>query len=96
MIAVYGPLVARSSQVPDAERAFSSSWDLVTPDQLGLLLSRPSVPDLWFLNELSRAGKVVARSGNGDLPFVGRSLDSMCSTCLAARWPAATGGGRVG
>ncbi len=53
-------------------------WDLVTPDQLGSLLDGSATPDLWFLDELVMcAGKVVARSGNGDLVFVGRSLDSM-------------------
>src|SRR3954464_11188002 len=53
-------------------------WDLVTPDQLGSLLDGVAPPDLWFLDDLvACAGKVLARSGNGDLVFVGRSLDSM-------------------
>lgn len=53
-------------------------WDLVTPDQLGSMLDGTATPDLWFLDDLvSCAGKVLARSGNGDLVFVGRSLDSM-------------------
>ncbi|MET7420083.1 hypothetical protein [Dactylosporangium sp. NPDC005555] len=53
-------------------------WDLVTPDQLGSLLDGVDAPDLWFLDELvACTGKVVARGGNGDLVFVGRSLDSM-------------------
>lgn len=53
-------------------------WDLVTPDQLGSMLDGVAAPDLWFLDELVRCtGKVVARGGNGDLVFVGRSLDSM-------------------
>ncbi|MFF5083980.1 hypothetical protein ACFY36_43595 [Actinoplanes sp. NPDC000266] len=53
-------------------------WNLVTPDQLGSLLSGTTAPDLWFLDDLvTCAGKVLARSGNGDLVFVGRSLDSM-------------------
>jgi hypothetical protein len=53
-------------------------WDLVAPDQLGSLLAGTVDPDLWFLNDLTRcAGKALARSGNGDLLFVGRSLDSM-------------------
>lgn len=35
-------------------------------------------PDLWFLPDLvACSGKVLARSGDGDLFFVGRSLDSM-------------------
>ncbi len=38
---------------------------------------RVSQPDLWFIDDLVQcAGKVLARSGNGDLVFVGRSLDS--------------------
>lgn len=53
-------------------------WDLVTPDRLGSLLGGLSDPDLWFLDSLVEcAGKVLARSGGGDLFFVGRSLDSM-------------------
>ncbi|OHV62773.1 hypothetical protein [Pseudofrankia sp. BMG5.37] len=53
-------------------------WDLVTPDQLGSLLAGVAAPDLWFLDALvGCAGKVVARSGGGDLVFVGRSFDSM-------------------
>ncbi|MBB4744122.1 hypothetical protein BJY16_007581 [Actinoplanes octamycinicus] len=53
-------------------------WDLITPDQLGSLLDATAKPDLWFLNDLvACTGKVLARSRNGDLFFVGRSLDSM-------------------
>ncbi|MEV4516625.1 hypothetical protein AB0K00_47705 [Dactylosporangium sp. NPDC049525] len=53
-------------------------WDLVTPDQLGSMLDGVAPPDLWFLDDLvACAGKVLARGGNGDLVFVGRSLDSM-------------------
>lgn len=53
-------------------------WDLVSPDQLGSLLDGTAEPSLWFLDSLAEcAGKVLARSGNGDLFFVGRSLDSM-------------------
>lgn len=53
-------------------------WDLVGPDQIGSLLSGTKPPTLWFLPGLIDAtGKVIARSGNGDLYFVGRSLDSM-------------------
>jgi hypothetical protein len=53
-------------------------WDLVTPDQLGSMLADTAEPDLWFLDDLVQcAGKVLARCGNGDLLFVGRSLDSM-------------------
>jgi hypothetical protein len=53
-------------------------WDLVGPDQIGTLLSGTKRPDLWFLPELIECtGNVLARSGNGDLCFLGRSLDSM-------------------
>ncbi len=53
-------------------------WDLVSPDQLGSLLAGTGEPDLWFIDSLvACAGKVLARSGDGDLFFVGRSLDSM-------------------
>lgn len=53
-------------------------WNLVTPDELGSLLAGTSTPDLWFLDDLvACAGKVLARSRDGDLVFVGRSLDSM-------------------
>lgn len=53
-------------------------WDLVTPGQLGTMLAGTKEPSLWFLDDLvACAGKVVARSGDGDLVFVGRSLDSM-------------------
>jgi len=53
-------------------------WDLITPDQLGSLLEGTVEPDVWFAPALVRcAGKVLARSGGGDLFFVGRSLDSM-------------------
>ncbi|GAB2868326.1 hypothetical protein [Lentzea nigeriaca] len=53
-------------------------WDLVAPDQLGSLLDGIAMPEPWYLDDLAEcAGKVLARSGNGDLVFVGRSLDSM-------------------
>lgn len=53
-------------------------WDLVTPDRLGSLLDGVDVPEVGYLTGLCRcAGKVLARGGNGDLVFVGRSLDSM-------------------
>ncbi|MEU8181043.1 hypothetical protein AB0B85_16760 [Micromonospora sp. NPDC049044] len=60
------------------EESLPFRWDLVTPDQLGALLDGAAPPDLWFLDDLvACTGKVLARSGNGDLYFVGRSLDSM-------------------
>lgn len=53
-------------------------WDLVAPDQLGSLLDGIATPEPWYLDDLVECtGKVLARSGNGDLVFVGRSLDSM-------------------
>jgi hypothetical protein len=53
-------------------------WDLVRPDHLGSLLDGVGKPDLWFLDELTDcAAKVVARSEDGDLYFVGRSADSV-------------------
>jgi hypothetical protein len=61
-----------------SEESVPFRWDLVTPDRLGSLLDGTVQPSLWFLEELvDCAGKVVARGGNGDLVFVGRSLDSM-------------------
>ncbi|RZT79505.1 hypothetical protein EV382_2707 [Micromonospora violae] len=63
-------------------------WDLVSPAQLGALLDAVPEPDLWFLPELLEcAGKVLARSANADLYFVGRSPDSifdLLSGALAA------------
>jgi len=60
-------------------------WDLGMPDQLGSLLAGTAPPDLWYLDDLvACAGKVLARSGNGDLVFVGRSLDSMFDLLSAA------------
>jgi hypothetical protein len=53
-------------------------WDLVMPDQLGSLSAGTAPPDLWYLDDLvACASKVLARSGNGDLVFVGRSLARM-------------------
>lgn len=53
-------------------------WDLTAPDQLGSLLHALPQPKLWFLGELTEcAAKVVARSGGGDMYFVGRSADSV-------------------
>src|SRR4051812_30865176 len=53
-------------------------WDLVRPDQVGTLLDDVEEPHLWFLGELAVCtAKVLARCGNGELHFVGRSLDSM-------------------
>lgn len=60
----------------DAQTPFR--WDLVTPAQLGSLLDGIDEPTLPWIDEFVEcAGKVVARSGGGQLVFVGRSLDSM-------------------
>lgn len=53
-------------------------WDLVRPDHLGSLLDGLPEPDLWFLGDLVEcAAKVLARSEDGELYFVGRSADSV-------------------
>jgi hypothetical protein len=53
-------------------------WNLVTPDQLGALLDGCTDPDLWYLEDLvTCAAKVLARSDDGRLLFVGRSADSI-------------------
>jgi hypothetical protein len=53
-------------------------WDVGGGAQLGSLLDDVPPPDLWFLDELvACAARVLARSADGDLYFVGRSLDSM-------------------
>ncbi|MDQ7904166.1 hypothetical protein RB614_06470 [Phytohabitans sp. ZYX-F-186] len=83
--------------VPAAEQSVPFRWDLVTPDQLGSLLRGTSPPDLWFLDDLvACTGKVLARSGNGDLVFVGRSLDSMFDLLGGALAGSADGRGRTG
>jgi hypothetical protein len=46
--------------------------------RIGALAAGAPPADLWYLDELTDcAAKVLARSGAGDLCFVGRSLDSM-------------------
>lgn len=53
-------------------------WDLVRPDHLGSLLDGIPEPHLWFLDDLvDCAAKVLARSEDGELYFVGRSADSV-------------------
>ncbi|WP_245724784.1 hypothetical protein [Micromonospora citrea] len=60
------------------EASLPFRWDLATPDQLGSMLAGTAEPNLWFVDDLVEcAGRTLARSGNGDLLFVGRSLDSM-------------------
>jgi len=62
--------------VREAIRPFR--WDLVRPDHLGSLLDGVPEPDLWFLDELiDCTAKVLARSEDGELYFVGRSADSV-------------------
>jgi hypothetical protein len=69
----------RLSRVPAlVEPVTPFRWDLITPDHLGSLLDGASQPTLWYAEDLiACAGKVIARSGDGELIFVGRSLDSM-------------------
>ncbi|WP_200926297.1 hypothetical protein [Sphaerimonospora mesophila] len=53
-------------------------WDLVRRDQLGTLLEGRAEPTLPYLDMLIECGaKVLARSGDGDVHFVGRSADSV-------------------
>ena len=62
-------------------------WDLVRPDQLGTLLERAGKPSLWFLEELIECtAKVVARAGDADLFFVGRSADSVHDLLSGTAW----------
>ena len=61
--------------LPDPKWPFR--WDLIKPEQLGTLLKGTASPNLWFLDELATcAARVLARSGSGQMFFVGRSLDS--------------------
>lgn len=73
---------ATASAAPSPPRPFR--WNLARcpergrPDRLGALAARDGAADLWYLEELTAcAARVLARSGAGDLCFVGRSLDSM-------------------
>jgi hypothetical protein len=62
-------------------------WDLGRGDQLGSLLEGIEAPRLWYADALLEcAAKVLGRSGDGELHFVGRSVDSLydlLSGCLA-------------
>ncbi|MEU4247533.1 hypothetical protein AB0F15_09000 [Amycolatopsis sp. NPDC026612] len=72
----YSSIDGQDAGMIEAKRPFR--WDLVRPDHLGSLLDGIPEPDLWFLDELTDcAAKVLARSGNGELYFVGRSADSV-------------------
>lgn len=63
----------------DVEPLLPFRWDLIAPDNVGTLLDGTPPPDrLWFGEALATCtGRVLARCGDGDLVFVGRSLDSM-------------------
>ncbi|GAA3544190.1 hypothetical protein [Kribbella ginsengisoli] len=53
-------------------------WDLVRPDQLGSLLDDVPEVNVDYLDELiACTAKVLARCSDGDLYFVGRSVDSL-------------------
>ncbi|GAB1818947.1 hypothetical protein [Herbidospora sp. RD11066] len=53
-------------------------WDLIRRDQLGALLDGRPEPYLPYLDTIVECGaKVLARSGDGDVHFVGRSADSV-------------------
>ena len=52
-------------------------WDLTRPDRLGSLPSDAEGPPPWAAQVVACAAKVLARSGDADLYFVGRSADSV-------------------
>lgn len=53
-------------------------WNVSRREQLGRLLDGVDEPPLWFLDDLIElAGKVLARSSDSRLYFVGRSVDSL-------------------
>ncbi|MEU4193793.1 hypothetical protein AB0E69_17980 [Kribbella sp. NPDC026611] len=53
-------------------------WDLVRPDQLGSMLGDEEIWEPFFLHDLIRcAARVLGQCGNGELYFVGRSVDSL-------------------
>ncbi|GAA1602367.1 MULTISPECIES: hypothetical protein [Kribbella] len=60
----------------EANRPFR--WDLIRPDNLGSLLDDVQIWELFFLDDLIRcAARVLGQCGNGELYFVGRSVDSL-------------------
>jgi hypothetical protein len=63
-------------------------WDLVTPDRLGEL---PPVLFPYAEDLVIAAGQVLARSGGGDMFFVGRSPDSLFDLLSGALDGAAQG-----
>jgi hypothetical protein len=53
-------------------------WDIAGGARVGTLIDDVAVGRLWYLDELvACAAKVLARSADGDLWFVGRSVDSL-------------------
>jgi hypothetical protein len=61
----------------DAEPTLPFRWS-IGDDELGSLLRGVPPADLWFADELlACAAKLLARSADGDLFFVGRSCDSV-------------------
>lgn len=53
-------------------------WDLVRPDQLGSMLDGVEVAPLFFLDGLVEcAARVLGQCADGELYFVGRSVDSL-------------------
>ncbi|MGZ0146451.1 hypothetical protein ACXJJ3_05225 [Kribbella sp. WER1] len=60
----------------EANRPFR--WDLIRPDNLGSLLDDVQIWELFFLDDLIRcAARVLGQCGDGELYFVGRSVDSL-------------------
>ncbi|HZX06530.1 hypothetical protein [Kribbella sp.] len=53
-------------------------WDLIRPDNLGSLLDDVQIWEPFFLEDLTRcAARVLGQCGDGELYFVGRSVDSL-------------------
>jgi hypothetical protein len=79
-----------SPDLPDSHRPFR--WDLAGGDRLGSVLDRSLAPPLSYLGDLAEcAGRVLARSDDADLYFVGRSADSVFDLLTGAlsgtSWP---------
>jgi hypothetical protein len=53
-------------------------WDLTRPDQLGSMLDNGTVREPFYLEDLVRcAARVLGQCANGELYFVGRSVDTL-------------------
>jgi hypothetical protein len=64
------------NQLSEPNRPFR--WDLVRPDQLGSMLDGVEVSPLFFLDGLVEcAARVLGQCADGELYFVGRSVDSL-------------------